>query len=412
MSSDPTRIVFSPKAIAAAQKELECDIEGEHFHPLEAISIFRRWPRSFARNFVYTLIFNTMFAFAFLFMGVLFARIESASQLLAAFGRNFLISNVVGFSFWAVFSVMGPVMRLVNRQSFLVVAFFYASIGTVIVTLSFFAISFIPGYGNMNQWLFTPQQVTTSFIISLCISLVLAAIWRRRLDELAAQMALAEERGRVEAAERTAVQANLRALQAQIEPHFLFNTLANVVGLIHPQPDTAKLMLEKFISYLRASLAATREQETSLGTEFQLMANYLAILQIRMGDRLQVDIDLPGDLATLHMPSMLLQPLLENAIKHGLEPKIEGGKVALQARREGDSLRIIVSDTGLGFNGATSPGIGLRNVRERLDKLFGGKASLTIEENDSGGTRVVLVIPCGHGTTSSSTGAASGDVSA
>ncbi|MBL0122728.1 MAG: sensor histidine kinase [Betaproteobacteria bacterium] len=410
MSSGPETIPFSKEAIAAAQKKLSRDVDGEHFHPLEAISIFRRWPRSFARNFVYTLIFNTLFALAFLFMGVMFARIESASQVIAAFGRNLLISNVVGFSFWAVFALMGPVMRAINRQSFVVVSLSYATIGTVIVTLSFFAISFIPGYGNMNQWLFSPQQVTTSFIISLCISLVLATIWRRRLDELAAQMALAEERGRVEAAERAAVQANLRALQAQIEPHFLFNTLANVVGLIHPQPDTAKLMLEKFIAYLRASLAATREQETTLGNEFQLMANYLAILQIRMGDRLRVDVDLPADLAALHMPSMLLQPLLENAIKHGLEPKIEGGSVTLQARRDGEMLRITVSDTGLGFSDATSQGIGLRNVRERLAKLFDGKASIAIEENQPSGTRVILDLPYTTQTTNSSTGAASGVV--
>ena len=412
MTTEPANIPFSEQAIAAAQKKLACDTEGVHFHPLEAISFFRRWPRSFARNVVFTLIFNTLFAVAFLLMGVMFTRIESAAQVLDAFGRNLLISNFIGFAFWGVFELMGPVMRLVNKRSFYVIVLFYAVVGTLIVSTSFFAISFVPGYGNMRGWVFTPQQVTTSFIISLCISLVLATIWRRRLDELSAQMALAEERKRVEAAERAAVQANLRALQAQIEPHFLFNTLANVVGLIHPQPDTAKLMLEKFINYLRASLTATREQETTLGNEYQLMANYLAILQIRMGDRLRVTIDLPADLATQHMPSMLLQPLLENAIKHGLEPKVEGGSITLQARREGDSLRITVGDTGLGFSGATSRGLGLRNVRERLDKLFGDKASLTIEENQPSGTRVILIIPHDHETKNSSTGAASGAVSA
>ena len=154
MSSQPEKIPISKHVIAAAQEKLNCDVEGEHYHPLEAISFFRRWPRSFTRNFIYTLIFNTMFAFAFLFMGVLFERVGSASQLLDAFGRNLLISNIVGFAFWGVFAFMGPLMRMVNRQSFMVVALFYAIVGTVIVTLSFFAISFIPGYGNMNKWLF------------------------------------------------------------------------------------------------------------------------------------------------------------------------------------------------------------------------------------------------------------------
>ena len=408
MTPEPSRIPISAQATAAAEKKLALDIEGDHFHPLEAIGFFRRWPRSFARNLIFTLIFNAMFALAFLTLGVLFQPVASASQVLAAFGRNLLISNFIGFAFWGVFELMGPLMRVVNRQSFLVVALFYAVLGTVIVSMSFFAIAFIPGYGNMRQWIFTPQQLVTSFIISLCISLVLAAIWRRRLDELSTQMALAEERERVEAAERAAVQANLRALQAQIEPHFLFNTLANVVGLIHPQPDTAKLMLEKFIAYLRASLATTREQETTLGNEFQLMANFLAILQIRMGDRLRVEVDLPADLSSQYLPSMLLQPLVENAIKHGLEPKVEGGCIALKARREGDDLRISISDTGLGFSGATSNGIGLRNVRERLDKLFDGKGSLTIEENQPSGTRAIVVIPHEFLSASTSTGAASG----
>jgi sensor histidine kinase YesM len=225
-------------------------------------------------------------------------------------------------------------------------------------------------------------------------------------------MALAQERARVEAAERATAQANLRALQAQIEPHFLFNTLANVVGLIHSQPDTAKLMLEKFIAYLRASLAATREQGTTLDNEFRLMANYLAILQIRMGDRLQVEIDLPAELASQPLPSMLLQPLLENAIKHGLEPKVDGGSIALQARRDDDALRISVADTGLGFRDATVSGLGLRNVRERVDKLYDGRATLTIEENQPCGTRVILIIPHDNHLANPSTGAGTGAISA
>ncbi|MEO8104368.1 MAG: ATP-binding protein, partial [Betaproteobacteria bacterium] len=108
-------------------------------------------------------------------------------------------------------------------------------------------------------------------------------------------------------------------------------------------------------------------------------------------------------------PSMLLQPLLENAIKHGLEPKVEGGRITLQARREGDQLRICVSDTGLGFSGAMSSGLGLKNVRERIDMLYDGTASLTIEENQPSGTRVILLIPHDYRAANSSAGAAPGD---
>lgn len=393
MDNDSAMSASNKLALRKAQQKLALDIEGTHFHPLEAITFFRRWPRSLGRNLVYTLIFNTLFALAFLAMGLLFSRINSFSQILDVFGRNLLISNVIGFAFWGVFELIGPAIRVVNRQSFLVIALFYAVIGTVIVTVSTYAVTFIPGFENILPWLFTKQQLTTSFIISLTISIVMAAIWRRRIEELAAQTALAEERERVEAAERAAAQANLRALQAQIEPHFLFNTLANVTGLIRTQPDTAKRMLEKFIDYLRASLATTREQVATLGQEFALMANFLAILQIRMGDRLQVVVDLPAELAPEELPSMLLQPLVENAIKHGLEPKVEGGSITLQARHVDDSIQIAVIDTGLGFRGGISNGIGLKNVRERIAQLYDGKGSLAIEENPMGGTRAILTLP-------------------
>ena len=208
-----------------------------------------------------------------------------------------------------------------------------------------------------------------------------------------AQQKLAEEQARSEAADRAAMQANLRMLQAQIEPHFLFNSLANVVGLIHSAPDTAKKMLENFITYLRASLAATRAQETTLGDEFGRMGTFLEILKIRMGERLRVTLDLPEDLVRHSFPPMLLQPLLENAIKHGLEPKIEGGSVLLQARRTGSKLAVSVIDTGLGFQPGNASGIGLCNARERINQLFNHTASLQIEENTPCGTRVIITIP-------------------
>ena len=167
-------------------------------------------------------------------------------------------------------------------------------------------------------------------------------------------------------------------------------------------------MLENFIAYLRATLAATREQETTLGGEFALMADFLAILQIRMGSRLVVTFDLPAEFAATALPSMLLQPLVENAIKHGLEPKMEGGKVTLRAAREGELLRIDVIDTGLGFGTGTTRGIGLANVRERLEKIFSGRASLAIEENTPCGTRAILRLPIPSETEYTSTGVVSG----
>lgn len=376
-----------------AEQQLRHLSESAHYHPLEAILFFRRWPRSFLRSLIYTLIFNLMFAVAFTLLAYVFVRKIELAHFPQIFGENIVISNVIGFAFWIVFSALGPVMRRVNGRPFWFVALFYAILGTAIVTGSLWSFAFFTGRSGMLIWIGSREQLFTSFIISLMISFVLATLWTRRSEELTAQIALAEEQERVATFERAAAEANLRALQAQIEPHFLFNTLANVTSLIHTKPDDAKRMLEDFIAYLRATLAATREQHSTLGGEFEMMKNFLSILKIRMGERLEVCLDLPSELRNATMPPMLLQPLIENAIKHGLEPKLEGGSITLTAARNGDRVRISIVDTGLGFSNKLSNGIGLKNVRERIEKLYGARGSLLIEENQPGGTKVVVSIP-------------------
>ncbi|MCA3029210.1 MAG: sensor histidine kinase [Rhodocyclaceae bacterium] len=393
MATAPEAQVISPEAARAAVAKLKFDIEGQNFHPLEVFPLFRRWPRSFVRNLVYTLVFNAMFAVFFTTMELISVRVKSVDQVLSIFGNNLVISNVIGFAFWGVMHGMGPLLRKVNASSFLAVALFYAVLGTFIVTGSFFLLSQFPGYEGISRWLFTTQQFISSFAISFVVSLVLASAWRNRVNELTIQIAIADERACVTAAERATTQANLRALQAQIEPHFLFNTLANVTSLIHTRPDDAKHMLEEFIAYLRASLATTRENETTLAKEFVLMQSFLAVLKVRMRNRLQVRVQLPDELQSFALPPMLIQPLVENAIKHGVEPKIEGGEILLKAIKVGDVVAIEVTDTGMGFQNSTSNGIGLKNVRERLDKLYDGKATLTIEDNVPSGTKITIRIP-------------------
>ncbi len=394
---EPKVDIVSCDAIRKAERKLQIDTADMHFHPLEIIAFFRKWPRSFMRNLIYTLVFNALFAVGFTLIAVLghltSGREVMPSALLGAFTNNLLISNVIGFAFWGVMHLIGPVMSWVNVQGFFAVVMFYTLMGTAIVTGSFFVVSLIPGYAGIGRWLFTAPQFVSSFIIALIISTVISLIWQRRTKELAGQIALAEERERSEAAERAAVQANLRALQAQIEPHFLFNTLANVTSLIHARPDEAKKMLEEFIGYLRASLDTSRESETTLAKEFDFMQSYLAVLKVRMGNRLNIAVDLPDDVKQIHLPPMLIQPLVENAIKHGLEPKIEGGQIKLSARRHTDRIEIEVVDNGFGFQSTTSDGVGLINVRERLEKLYAGKASLSIEENMPSGTKIVVSIP-------------------
>ena len=238
-----------------------------------------------------------------------------------------------------------------------------------------------------------PQWLAVTVITSFAISVILAAVSFGRERQARAEAALERERLRAERVEREAALATLRALQAQIEPHFLFNTLANVASLIDSDPALSKRMLERFIRFLRASLAATRDEATTLAAEGELISAYLDVLQVRMGSRLRYAIDIEAALGTFSIAPMLLQPVVENAIRHGIEPKVEGGEVRLRAVRDDSSVRIEVSDTGVGFAAATRGGTGLTNLRERLKLLYGDGGAVDISENVGGGTVVTLRIP-------------------
>ena len=193
--------------------------------------------------------------------------------------------------------------------------------------------------------------------------------------------------------ERGRIEAQLKLLQAQIEPHFLFNTLANLDALIATDPPRARAMLGHLNDYLRATLAAARKERNSLEEEFALLRNYLEVLAIRMGARLRYELALPEALAALQVPPMLLQPLVENAVKHGLEPKVEGGSVKVSAREERGRLVLEVADTGLGEQGSGGSGVGLANLRERLAAAFGGLANVRAGANPAGGYTVTLSLP-------------------
>jgi signal transduction histidine kinase len=193
--------------------------------------------------------------------------------------------------------------------------------------------------------------------------------------------------------ERGRVEAQLKLLQAQIEPHFLFNTLANLDALIATDPARARVMLAHLNDYLRATLAAARKERNSLDEEFALLRNYLEVLTIRMGARLSYELALPEALAGAQVPPMLLQPLVENAVKHGLEPKVEGGSVKVSAREERGRLVLEVADTGLGGHDGGGSGVGLANLRERLAAAFGGAAEVRAGSNAAGGFTVTLALP-------------------
>lgn len=195
------------------------------------------------------------------------------------------------------------------------------------------------------------------------------------------------------AVEKESILANLRMLQAQIEPHFLFNTLSNILSLIDTKPDKGKSMLLDLTKYLRTSLSRTLPEKTTLSQEISMIRVYLDIQKIRMDERLNYKIDVSNNVGQHSFPPMLLQPLVENAIKHGLEPKVDGGEILIRAIQENNLLKIEVADTGLGFSDFDKPGVGIINVQERLGLLFGEKGRLVIEENKPHGVRATIEVP-------------------
>lgn len=206
------------------------------------------------------------------------------------------------------------------------------------------------------------------------------------------------ERANADAAaiEQQATKAHLQMLQAQIEPHMLFNTLANLQGLIAFDPPRAQRLLDQLIVYLRATLSSSRADTTTLEQEFTLMEAYLEVMSVRMGPRLTFELRLPQALRATAIPPMLLQPLVENAIKHGLEPKREGGSVIVSATAAGGKLTLAVTDTGLGLQSGGDTGddgIGVENVRRRLQAIYGHAATFSLQSNPSGGALALLTLP-------------------
>jgi sensor histidine kinase YesM len=199
-------------------------------------------------------------------------------------------------------------------------------------------------------------------------------------------------------ADRTARQladAKLKLLQAQVEPHFLFNTLASVQQLAEGRAPEAAELTSELIHFLRAGLVSLREETTNLKREFEMAAAYLAIMRTRMGERLQTQMTLPPELSDVPVPPAMLISLVENAIKHGLEPSPSGGTLNLTAQALDDAIEIAVRDDGVGLAAMSSGegGVGLSNIRERLAAIYGESATLTIQESTPHGVLATIRIP-------------------
>ena len=193
--------------------------------------------------------------------------------------------------------------------------------------------------------------------------------------------------------EKQIAEARLKVLQAQIEPHFLFNSLASVKRLYEREPGKGRALLDNLRDYLRVATRGSRQREARLGGEIALARSFLAIFQVRMGDRLQVRIDVPAEIESAQIPPLMVGTLVENAIKHGIGPRASGGTLSLAAHRHGDVLEVEVGDDGVGFRERFGRGVGLANIRARLETLFGSAGTLDLATNSAGGVTAMIRLP-------------------
>ena len=237
--------------------------------------------------------------------------------------------------------------------------------------------------------------ISFAALLTLFLLMLIARSFAGRAARGEQRAVIAESRERSETYARQLAEARLMVMRAQVEPHFLFNTLAHVQALQEIDPPQAGVMLERLISYLRAAMPTMRETTSTLGREVEVVRAYLDLLKIRMGDRLNYTISIPAELNSISFPPTMIATLVENAIKHGLEPKREGGTVAIQVRLVNEQVEVLIADNGLGLGGAQTQGtgIGLANTRERLKMLYGDSGELVVEPNSPTGVRALLRVP-------------------
>ncbi|MBI4996529.1 MAG: histidine kinase [Rhodocyclales bacterium] len=301
---------------------------------------------------------------------------------------NLVYTQFIGFSIYA--AVRGSHLLFGQPRPGLVSAAIGIPLGGLV---GFTLATWVKGF-TLAEVLATHPDVAL-IATATVLTFGILAVWHfhdeARMLEAQAE-ARAERLQRVEQ-EALASRTQLALLQAQIEPHFLFNTLSNVVGLIDANPVAARTMLLDLTALLRTSLARTRKPVVTLAEELELLRAYLGIMAVRMGPRLDWQIEAAPDATSAWLPPLLVQPLVENAIRHGLEPKPEGGRLTIRCRREQGQLEIEVADDGCGCEAGCDDGVGLDNVRRRLAASCGNEASLSLAANPGGGVTTRIRLP-------------------
>jgi len=343
-------------------------------------------------QWVWTLLFSAGLAVAFTILGFFaFARGERAwaniDGWITWYGKNLIVCMSVSFVIHLMFAGLrriGPLVRALPRWPMWARTTFYTGVPLLGVFIGW-PIGVALAGNDMRVWI-SSREGNNIIVGSVLISLLLSFLLHNFFASKARQME----------ADRKATEAQLRLLQGQIEPHFLFNTLANVQALMDTDVPRARQMLESFTDYLRSSLGTLRADRATLGSELGLVEAYLSLLKTRMDERLTFDIRNDPALSATPLPPLLLQPLVENAIHHGLEPKVDGGSVHIATRTEGRQLVIEVQDDGLGLAAPkrhrSGAGMALANLRERLAAQYGSGASLELSDAFPG-TRATLRLP-------------------
>jgi LytS/YehU family sensor histidine kinase len=304
------------------------------------------------------------------------------------FLQTYKVCNAIGFSIWGAFELL----RLIFGQR---VSSF--ALAPMAVPIGFLAGSKLAAWAGATDLISAAARdpihdgrpLLGGLLIATCATVFF--IFYYRGETLRAD--LQSERRRAAEALQSETSAKLALLQAQIEPHFLFNTLANAQSVIESDPKTAKLILEHLNHYLRVSLGRTRQAASTLGDEINLVSALLAISALRLGERLRFTIDVPDALKQAQLPPLLLQPLVENALEHGIDPAVNGGEIRIEARRDNDSLCLRVTDTGVGFNASSPEGVGLANVRGRLSSLYGERGRLALYDHTPHGVVAEISLP-------------------
>jgi signal transduction histidine kinase len=316
-----------------------------------------------------------------------------AAPSFARFGRWLLIVECIGMISVACGTLISQLPWL-RRHRPLIAHLFISAVAIPVGYICGSSIAYSILGEPMPMFDAGPRRVIA--LITTALATVFIIYLDAMRDRIATEAAARSE------AQRLAMESQLRLLRAQLDPHMLFNTLANLRSLVDVDPQLAQTMIDQLIVYMRSTLAASRDAATTLRNEFAQLRAYLEIMSLRMGPRLTYRLELPESLQQAAIPPMLLQPLLENAIKHGIEPQIGNGRIEVEARRENGDIEISITDSGLGLPPADSledpadpakSSYGLVHVRERLRALYGERAQLRLETHPPHGVRALVRIP-------------------